>query len=98
MTFMKTVTICGSMRFEKLMREVAYKLETEQGYNVLQCVYGDGSSLTKEQLDNLVAAHYKKIDLSDAVYVVNPGGYIGESVKREIEYAGALGKEIIYME
>lgn len=95
---MKTVTICGSMRFEKLMQEVAFQLEAERGHNVLQCVYGDGSSLTKEQLDNLVAAHYEKIDLSDAVYVVNPGGYIGESVKREIEYAGALGKEIIYME
>ena len=33
-----------------------------------------------------------------AIFVVNPGGYIGESVKREIEYASALGKEIIYME
>ena len=95
---MKTVTICGSMRFEKLMQEVAYKLETEQGYNVLQCVYGDGSSLTKEQLDNLVAAHYKKIDLSDAIYVVNPGGYVGESVMQEIEYARSLGREIIYLE
>ena len=32
------------------------------------------------------------------LFAVNPGGYIGESVKREIEYAGALGKEIFYME
>ena len=32
------------------------------------------------------------------LFDVNPGGYIVESVKREIEYAGALGKEIIYME
>lgn len=95
---MKTLTICGSMRFEKLMQEVAFYLEAEQGYNVLQCVYGDGSSLTKAQFDHLVAAHYKKIDLSDAVYVVNPGGYIGESVKQEIKYAEALGKEIVYME
>ena len=32
------------------------------------------------------------------LFAVNPGGDIGESVKREIEYAGALEKEIIYME
>lgn len=95
---MKTLTICGSMRFDKLMQEIAYKLETEQGFHVLQCVYGDGSSLTKQQLDNLVAAHYKKIALSNAIFVVNPGGYIGESVTREIEYARSLGREIIYLE
>ena len=40
----------------------------------------------------------RKIDVSDAVYVVNPGGYIGESVKREIEYARMQGKEILYFE
>ena len=93
---MVTLTICGSMRFEELMREIAYRLETEQGYNVLQCVYGDGKALSKEQMDRLVAAHYKKIDLSDGVYVVNPDGYIGESVNKEIAYAAQQGKQILY--
>ncbi len=95
---MKTLTICGSMRFEKLMQEMAYKLETEQGYNVLQCVYGNGKSLTKEQMDRLVAAHYRKIDLSDGIFVVNPEGYIGESVQKEIEYAHLKGKEVLFYE
>ena len=40
----------------------------------------------------------KKIDLSDAIYVINAGGYIGSSTKLEIEYAKSHNKEIIYLE
>ena len=42
--------------------------------------------------------HLSKIDLSDAIFVVNVGGYIGEAVTAEIEYAKQKGKEIIYLE
>ena len=42
--------------------------------------------------------HRIKIDLSDAIFVVNVDGYIGESVKKEIEYAKQKGKEIFYLE
>jgi len=28
-----------------------------------------------------------KIDMSDSIFVINPGGYIGESTKSEIKYA-----------
>lgn len=94
---MKTYTICGSMRFEKEMREIAYYLETQKGYNVLQCIYTlDESKPTKEDLNNLEIAHYLKIDLSDGIYVVNIGGYIGKSVYKEIEYAKRHDKEVIY--
>lgn len=95
---MKTLTICGSMRFEAQMRQIAFQLEVQQGYNVLQCVYGDGGALTPAQRQSLVAAHYRKIDLSDGIYVVNPGGYIGESVRSEIAYAKEKGKEILFYE
>ena len=30
------------------------------------------------------------------MYVVNPGGYIGESTRGEIAYAAFLGKEVCY--
>lgn len=95
---MKTLTICGSMRFEKLMRKVAYLLEAEQGYNILQCVYSDGRRPSQPEMDRLAAAHYAKIDLSDGIYVVNPGRYIGSAVRAEIEYALTKGKEILYYE
>lgn len=42
--------------------------------------------------------HIIKIDLSDAIFVANVDGYIGESVKKEIEYAKEKGKEVIYLE
>ena len=94
---MKTYTICGSMRFEKEMQEIAYYLETQKGYNILQCIYiVAGNELSKEALNVLELAHYQKINISDGIYVVNIGGYIGESVRREIEYAELHGKEIIY--
>ena len=92
---MKTLTICGSMRFAKEMMQIAYRLEVQEGYNILQCVYCDGKQ-SDEELKLLEAAHYRKIDLSDGIYVVNIGGYIGGSVRKEIEYAEKSGKEVIY--
>ena len=94
---MKTFTICGSIRFEKEMQEVAYYLETQKGYNILQCVYIDKHiQLNNEEILLLEKAHYKKIDISDGIYVVNINGYIGESVKKEIEYAKKHNKEVLY--
>ena len=54
--------------------------------------------LTEDEKNLLGELHRTKIDLSDAIFVVNIGGYIGESVKSEIAYAKEKGKEIIYLE
>lgn len=94
---MKTYTICGSMRFQKEMKEIAYELEAHNELNILQCVYCDSSiALTDEVRSRLTTAHYRKIDMSDGIYVVNIDGYIGESVSKEIAYAQCYGKEILY--
>lgn len=94
---MKTYTICGSMRFGEDMKKIAYDLETSEGYNILQCVYCEENVIpTEEELLKLADAHYRKIDLSDGIYVVNIDGYIGASVKKEIEYAEKRGKEVLY--
>ncbi|SDB33931.1 hypothetical protein [Eubacterium oxidoreducens] len=50
---------------------------------------------TKEMLDDM---HKRKIDMADSIYVINVGGYIGESTRSEIEYAKAYGKKIIFLE
>ncbi len=93
---MKTVTICGSMKFEKEMQRIAFLLETKHNSNVLQCVYNiDGLKISEAESNLLEKAHFRKIELSDAVYVVDIQGYIGNQVSKEIEYAKALGKEII---
>ena len=51
---------------------------------------------TKEQLIKLKEAHFKRIELSDAILVVNINNYIGESTNLEIDYTKKIGKEIIY--
>ena len=42
--------------------------------------------------------HKQKIDMSNEIYVINLGGYIGESTKNEIQYAKTKGKSISYLE
>ncbi|MBQ7113851.1 MAG: hypothetical protein IJO10_06395 [Clostridia bacterium] len=94
---MKTYALCGSMRFEKEMQRVAYDLETQKGLTILQCVYtAAGTEPTAEELQALERAHYQKIDISDGIYVLNIDGYIGASVRKEIDYALLHGKEVIY--
>ena len=96
---MKIVTICGSMRFEKEMMEIARKLESELGYCVLQTLYGKlKHTETIDQMHNIQKSQLKKINLANALYVVNINGYIGETTRQEIEYAEKLCKEIIYHE
>ena len=51
---------------------------------------------TDEQLKKLKEEHFKRIELSDAILVINKNNYIGDSTKLEIEYAKKLGKEIMY--
>ena len=94
---MKVVTICGSMRLKKEMLETAIKLELEKGFCVLPPIITN-KLLNEQEKEKIGKLHYKKIDISDGIYVLNIGGYIGESVKAEIEYAKKHGKEIIYHE
>lgn len=96
---MKVITICGSLKFQKEMMVVAEELALE-GYCVLTPIYPISGTLkrTDEQLEKLKEEHFKKIELSDLIYVINKDNYIGESTKLEIEYAKKLEKEIKYFE
>ena len=94
---MKTYTICGSMRFEKEMQKIAFELETKHSMNIIQCTYNvDCLSLSVTDIYMLEQMHCQKIDISDGIYVVDINGYIGQSVKNEIEYAQQNNKKIIY--
>ncbi len=73
---MKTVTICGSIKFMHEMQSIAFLLETRENMNVLQCVYNvDNLDITPANQSALENAHYRKIELSDAIYVVDIHGY-----------------------
>ena len=94
--------LCGSTKFKNEFIEANFK-ETMKGKIVLTVgwfSHYDGKIYTptleeKIMLDEL---HKRKIDLSDEVFVVNVGGYIGKSTRSEIEYAKGLNKPIKYME
>lgn len=94
---MKIITLCGSLEFQKEMMKVAEKIALD-GYCVLTPVYPvlENMERTEEQLIKLKEAHFKRIELSDAILVVDINNYIGNSTNLEIEYAKKLGKEIIY--
>ena len=69
-----------------------------EGYCILTPVYPVSEDIvrTKEQLIKLKEAHFKRIELSDAILVVNINNYIGESTNLEIDYAKKYAKKIIY--
>lgn len=96
---MKIITVCGSLRFYKEMMEITEKLEL-QGNCMLVPVYNPSRTnkdgFTDEEATMLTKMHKEKIKLSDAILVVNVNNYIGNSTKKEIEFAKSLNKEIIY--
>jgi len=96
---MEVITICGSLKFQKEMMIVAEELALK-GNCVLTPVYPviENIEITEEQIAMIKEAHFKRIELSDAIYVINKDNYIGKSTQLEIEYAQKLGKEIIYLE
>lgn len=102
----KVVTLCGSTRFKEQFMEAQKRL-TLAGYIVISVgLFGhagdqevwDGMdegtlSKTKEMLDDM---HKRKIDMADEIYVINVGGYIGDSTRSEIQYAEEHGKTVRY--
>jgi len=99
----KIVCLCGSTRFMQQFFEVGWEF-TLQGYIVLSvgvCKHAEhhgAEALGQEVVDKLDELHLRKIDLADEVFVLNVGGYIGESTSREIKYAQGQNKPISYLE
>ena len=94
------ITLCGSIKFKDEFLKVQEKLVLEGNIVFTPNFFNnikkeEISSETKEMLDKM---HKQKIDMSDEIYVINQGGYIGESTKLEIEYAKSKGKKVTYLE
>ena len=97
----KVITLCGSTRFKDAFMETQKRL-TLEGYIVISVgLFGHSGDDevwtpgTKEMLDDM---HKRKIDMADGIFVINAGGYIGESTRSEIVYALSTGKEVRYLE
>lgn len=101
----KIVCLCGSTRFMEAFQTANLKFTCE-GKIVLSVGCNTKSDrdllfsgeLTHELKIMLDELHKRKIDLCDEVFVLNVGGYIGESTRSEIDYAIKIGKPIKYLE
>ena len=104
----KVITLCGSTRFKDAFIEAQKKLTLDGNIVISVGLFGhsgdkevwesmDEGTLTKtkEMLDDM---HKRKIDMADEIFVINVGGYIGDSTRSEIEYAKEHGKTISYLE
>lgn len=93
------ITLCGSIKFKTEFMKVQEELTLNRNIvftpNFFNNMNIEINSETKKMLDEM---HRQKIDMSDEIFVINVGGYIGESTKSEIEYAKSNNKKISYLE
>lgn len=102
----RIVCLCGSTRFYDAFQE-ANLTETLAGNIVLSVGFYSHSSerahgrfleCGAEQHAQLNELHKRKIAMSHEVLILNVGGYVGEGLRDEIEYAKSLGKPIRWLE
>ena len=104
----KVITLCGSTRFKEEFMKTQKDLTLQGNIVISVGLFGhsgdnevwenmDEGTLTrtKEMLDDM---HKRKIDMADEIFVINVGGYIGDSTRSEIEYAKEHGKAVRYLE
>ena len=92
------VTLCGSMRFADEMRRLEAEL-TLAGHVVLSPAPVDPArELDADDRARLGRVHLRKVAMADEVLVVDVGGYVGESTRREIEHARSLGITVRFLE
>ncbi len=94
----KVVTLCGSTKFKDEYMRVQKEL-TLKGFIVISVgLFGHlGDDITDDQKIMLDDMHKRKIDMADEIFVIDPGEYIGDSTRSEIEYAEATGKKVFYL-
>jgi hypothetical protein len=101
----KIVVLCGSTRFYRDFMAANYR-ETMKGNIVLSVgfyphaseqAHGQFIGITEGDKLRLDRLHLRKIDLSDEVFILDVGGYIGESTRNEIAYADSQGKPVRYL-
>lgn len=104
------ITVCGSIKFFDNMLDIQKKLEAS-GQTVLMPVKADGVDYweqdntkrvkAKKELE-LISEHFRKIEQSDAILVVNITkkdieNYVGANTFLEIGFAHYIEKKIYFL-
>lgn len=96
----KVITLCGSTRFWEQFQE-ANAFLTQQGnvvFSVAVPSYSGDAEMPEEKKAILDKVHLHKIRMSDEILVLNVEGYIGESTRKEIQFAESIGRKVRYLE
>ena len=100
------VCLCGSGRFQAAILSASEEFTLSGCIVLAPNVFAreesqfdkPGRLVTDQEKGLLDALHFRKIDLASRVHVVNSGGYIGESVHKEVTYAVRMGKMVTFSE
>lgn len=103
----RIVCLCGSTRFWREFQRQSLA-ETLAGRIVLSIGAASGTddehfgNLPRSEYEHVKAEldtlHLRKIDVADEILVLNVGGYVGESTRREIAYARSHGKPVRWLD
>lgn len=97
----KVITLCGSTRFKEQFIEIQKNLTLEGNIVISVGAFGhcgDNEVWTDGKKAMLDRMHLAKIDLADEIFVINVGNYIGDSTRKEIEYAKSKDKRVRFLE
>lgn len=92
----KIICLCGSTRFVDTFNEWRKTL-TLQG-NIILSIELILSQSEREDPQHHNFKVKQMLDEADEVFILNVGGYIGESTAKEISYAYKTGKPVKYLE
>jgi len=104
------ITLCASTKFYDHVNEIAPLLKTAGHHDLLpktsmpnaEILEDDGSSKYKQWRKGLIDTHFRKVEKSDAILVVNDtknsiSGYIGANTLMEITIAYYLNKKVFIL-
>ena len=92
------ICISSSTRFKEKILAISAKLKELNIEHYLPVLEFSKEEETDDMIPGLVQTHLDKIKNSKASFIINPGGYVGNSVKVEIGYAKGLGKKVFFLE
>lgn len=99
----KKICYCGSLkRAKEAFKQAEFECVMAGNVPLMPCCmhvdiereFGANS----EYKVNADKIHMEKIAMADEVVILNVGGYIGESTRKEMEYADSLKKPIFFLE
>jgi hypothetical protein len=83
----KVITLCGSTKFKDAFIKAQKDLSLAGNVVISVGLFGhsgDEEVWTEDKKAMLDDMHRQKIDMADEIYVINVGGYIGESTKKKL--------------